>query len=66
MARGDGARTIAGVALVRDDALVFGDLEGCHLHPERFSRTWCRASPGIAQATHQPVSANFTGRRRRY
>jgi len=26
------------LALVRDDALVFGDLEGEHRHPERFSR----------------------------
>ena len=25
--------------LARDDALVFGDLEGRHLHPEQFSRT---------------------------
>lgn len=26
--------------LARDDALVFGDLEGRHRHPERFSRLW--------------------------
>jgi integrase len=26
--------------LARDDALVFGDIEGAHLHPERFSRTF--------------------------
>jgi integrase len=26
--------------LARDDALVFGDHEGRHLHPERFSRTF--------------------------
>ena len=32
----------AGLALVlaRDDALVFGDINGRHLHPERFSRTF--------------------------
>ena len=28
------------LALARDDSLVFGDLEGRHLHPERFSRTF--------------------------
>jgi integrase len=28
------------LALARDDALVFGDLEGDHRHPERFSRLW--------------------------
>jgi integrase len=28
------------LALALDDALVFGDLEGRHLHPERFSRTF--------------------------
>jgi integrase len=28
------------LALARDDALVFGDLEGQHRHPERFSRLW--------------------------
>ena len=28
------------LALARDDALAFGDLEGRHLHPERFSRTF--------------------------
>jgi len=28
------------LSLARDDALIFGDLEGGHLHPERFSRTW--------------------------
>jgi integrase len=28
------------LALARDDALVFSDLEGRHLHPERFSRTF--------------------------
>ena len=26
--------------LARDDALVFGDEEGRHLHPERFTRTF--------------------------
>ncbi|MGW0071585.1 tyrosine-type recombinase/integrase [Streptosporangium sandarakinum] len=26
--------------LARDGALVFGDVEGQHRHPERFSRTW--------------------------
>jgi hypothetical protein len=35
------------LALARDDSLVFGDLEGRHRHPERFSRLWnqtvCRA-----------------------
>ena len=32
----------AGLALVlaRDDALVFGDITGRHLHPERFRRTF--------------------------
>ena len=28
------------LALARDDALVFGDIEGRHVHPERFSRTF--------------------------
>lgn len=28
------------LALVRDDSLIFSDLEGQHLHPERFSRTF--------------------------
>ncbi len=28
------------LTLARDDALVFGDLDGRHRHPERFSRTW--------------------------
>ena len=28
------------LVLARDDSLVFGDLEGGHLHPERFSRTF--------------------------
>ena len=28
------------LALARDDSLVLGDLEGRHLHPERFSRTF--------------------------
>jgi integrase len=31
------------LALARDDSLVFGDLEGAHLHPERFSRTFQNA-----------------------
>jgi integrase len=40
--------------LARDDTLVFGDQEGRHLHPERFSRTFqgdvarCRKSIGEA------------------
>jgi integrase len=29
--------------LVTADALVFGDVEGAHLHPERFSRTFTEA-----------------------
>jgi integrase len=42
------------LALVRDDSLVFSDLEGQHLHPERFSRTFkatlkrCRQQLGEA------------------
>jgi integrase len=28
------------LALARDDSLAFSDLEGGHLHPERFSRTF--------------------------
>lgn len=28
------------LALARDDALVFGDINGEHRHPERFSRLW--------------------------
>lgn len=32
------ARAGLALQLARDDALVFGDLEGRHLHPERFSR----------------------------
>jgi integrase len=44
----------AGLALARDDALVFSDLEGQHMHPERFSRTFkttlarCRRQLGEA------------------
>lgn len=38
--------------LVRDDALIFGDHEGRHLHPERFSRTFAaelvRCGPPLA------------------
>ena len=42
------------LVLARDDALVFGDMEGHHLHPERFSRTFrehlvrCRKALGDA------------------
>lgn len=36
-------RGSAALALVRDDALVFGGLEGACLHPERFSRTFAAA-----------------------
>lgn len=31
---------LAGAGRARDDALMFGDIEGRHLHPERFSRTF--------------------------
>jgi integrase len=47
-------RDLAASALARDSALVFGDLEGGHLHPERFWRTWkttlarCRKELGAA------------------
>jgi integrase len=33
-------RELAASALARDGALVFSDIEGGHLHPERFWRTW--------------------------
>jgi integrase len=33
-------RELAASALARDTALVFSDLEGAHLHPERFWRTF--------------------------
>jgi integrase len=33
-------RGAVALQLARDDALVFGDHEGRHLHPERFSRTF--------------------------
>ncbi len=32
------ARAGLALQLARDDALIFGDLDGRHLHPERFSR----------------------------
>lgn len=34
------ARGSLALALARDDALAFGNLEGAYLHPERFSRTF--------------------------
>src|SRR5206468_27212 len=34
------ARAGLSLSLARDDALIFGDLEGRHLHPERFSRAF--------------------------
>ena len=49
------------LALGRPGALVFSDLEGGHLHPERFWRTWkatvaqCRAALGEGPAgDHDP------------
>jgi len=33
-------RGLLALALARDDALIFGDLEGRHRNPERFSRSW--------------------------
>jgi integrase len=49
------------LALARPGALVFSDLEGGHLHPERFWRTWkatvaqCRAALGEGPAgDHDP------------
>jgi integrase len=49
-------RASLGLHLVRPDSLVFSDLDGEHLHPERFSRTWqqtqarCRkAHPDLPQ-----------------
>ena len=33
-------RELVSSALARDSALVFSDLEGDHLHPEPFWRTW--------------------------
>jgi integrase len=33
-------RELAATELARDSSLVFGTLEGGHLHPERFWRTW--------------------------
>jgi integrase len=33
-------RELAATELARDSSLVFCDLEGAHLHPERFWRTW--------------------------
>jgi integrase len=33
-------RGVLGLHLVRPDSLIFSDLEGMHLHPERFSRTF--------------------------
>lgn len=38
--------------LARDDALVFGDVEGAHLHPERLFRTWGR---NVARAVRDGV-----------
>lgn len=48
------ARAAMALQLVRDDALVFGDHEGRHMHPERVSRTFkatverCRKALGDA------------------
>ncbi len=38
------------LALARDDSLVFGDLEGHHLHPERFSRSFKSAQAKCRRA----------------
>jgi integrase len=38
------------LALARDDSLVFSDLEGAHLHPERFSRTFKAAQAKCRKA----------------
>jgi integrase len=38
------------LALARDDALVFGDQEGRHRHPERFSRAFKTAQRQCAKA----------------
>ena len=35
-----GKRERGELALARPAALIFSDLEGAHLHPERFWRTW--------------------------
>jgi integrase len=44
------------LALARDDALIFGDLEGSHLNPERFSRTWSKTvRRAIREGTDVPV-----------
>jgi integrase len=47
------------LALARDDALVFGDLEGRHRHPERFSRTWhqtlARCAKALGEAAPPPI-----------
>jgi integrase len=56
-------RERAGLALqlAAADALVFGDIEGRHLHPERFSRTFsealARCRRELAGAGQEPPSA---------
>jgi integrase len=45
-------RGTAHLALVKPDALVFGDLEGKVRHPEHFSRTW---SQTVARAIREGV-----------
>jgi integrase len=43
------------LALARDDALAFGDLEGGYRHPERFSRLW---SQTLVRAISQGVDVS--------
>jgi hypothetical protein len=41
--------------LARDDALIFGDLDGRHLHPERFSRRIASGWTGAAAPSRLPA-----------
>jgi integrase len=49
------ARGSLALILARDDALVFGDLENQHRHPERFSRLWAQT---VARAAKDGVEVS--------
>lgn len=52
---GPGARGSLSLGLARDEALVFGDINGKLRHPERFSRRWETAvrQARVAAGEHQ-------------
>ena len=52
-------RELLALPLAMDDALVFGDLEGRHRHPERFSRTFHSALMRCAKALGNDCSRSL-------